>query len=79
MKFWQIRNVFKFVYKKVIKNWRLFISLLIGFILTTSIIVSVPMFTSAIFEKVLVNDLDTLKSKNQIYPGILFWREKYFS
>ncbi len=58
-----------FLYRKMVKNKWLVLSLLAGFIIATSIITSVPMYTSAIFKKILATDLQTLQTKDQIYPG----------
>lgn len=65
-----------FLYKKMMKNKWLVISLLIGFITATSIITAVPMYTSSIFKKILATDLEKLQKVDNIFPGIFTANKK---
>lgn len=68
-----------FLYKKMMKNKWLVISLLIGFITATSIITAVPMYTSSIFKKILATDLEKLQKVDNIFPGIFTANKKISS
>lgn len=58
----------KFVLKKMLKNKWLVFCLLIGSILATSIISSIPMFSDGILQKVLIQDLNKQQEIMGTYP-----------
>ena len=55
----------------MLKNKWLVCCLLIGSVLATSIISTIPMFSDGILQKVLIGDLDQLRTEQEIYPGVL--------
>ena len=66
----------KFVLKKMLKNKWLVFCLLIGSVMATSIISSIPMFSDGILQKVLIQDLSKQQEFTGTYPGNLTFKTK---
>lgn len=66
----------KFVLKKMLKNKWLVFCLLIGSVMATSIISSIPMFSDGILQKVLIQDLNKQQEFTGTYPGNLTFKTK---
>lgn len=59
----------EFLYRRIINNKWLFICLLSGVLFACGIFASVPMYSSAILQKVFTKDLETQHSKTGTSPG----------
>lgn len=58
------------IMRKMIKNKWLEFSLLLGLIISVGLVSSMPIYTSAILQRLLVKDLELLQTNSQQYPGI---------
>ncbi len=58
------------VIRKIFKNKWLSACLLIGCLLAVSVISSIPMYSYAMFQRMLVKDLESIKTSRSCYPGI---------
>lgn len=61
--------LFIMILRKMLKNKWLEISLLFGLILTVALVSSMPIYTEAILQRMLVKDLENLQTTTQTYPG----------
>lgn len=59
----------KSVIKKMLNNFWLVFSLLVGCIIVTSMISCIPMYTDGILQRMLTRDLEIFQTENNIYPG----------
>ncbi|MDF2670682.1 MAG: hypothetical protein K0R67_2988 [Paenibacillus sp.] len=62
--------LFLMIMRKMVKNKWLVISLLGGLILSVALISSIPIYTEAILQRMLVKDLENLQKSTGQYPGI---------
>ncbi|MEK3917086.1 ABC transporter permease [Paenibacillus sp. FSL H7-0331] len=66
------------IMRKMIKNKWLEFSLLLGLIISVGLVSSMPIYTSAILQRLLVKDLELLQTNSQQYSGI-FWSSVYLT
>jgi putative ABC transport system permease protein len=66
------------IFRKMIKNKWLELSLLLGLILSVALISSMPIYTDAILQRMLVKDLDRLQEQSGEISGS-FWSSAYMS
>ncbi|NHN30682.1 FtsX-like permease family protein [Paenibacillus agricola] len=66
------------IMRKMIKNKWLELSLLLGLIISVGLVSSMPIYTSAILQRLLIKDLEQLQTNNQQYSGI-FWNSVYLT
>lgn len=66
------------IMRKMIKNKWLELSLLLGLIISVGLVSSMPIYTNAILQRLLVKDLELLQVNLQQYPGI-FWTSVFLS
>lgn len=64
--------LFVMILRKMVKNKWLELSLLLGLILSVALISSMPIYTSAILQRMLVKDLQNQQVSTEEYPGI-YW------
>lgn len=64
--------LFTMILRKMIKNKWLEISMLIGLVLTVALVSSMPIYTQAILQRMLVKDLQILQQKENVYPGSIY-------
>lgn len=57
------------IFRKMVKNKWLELSLLIGLTLSVALVSSMPIYTKAILERMLVKDLENLQHVTGVYPG----------
>jgi putative ABC transport system permease protein len=55
--------------KKIMKNKWMYLCLLLGLVLSISIVVSIPMYSNASLARLLRRDLEDFKTRTMIYPG----------
>lgn len=67
------------VLKKMIKNKWMVLCLLIGVIIATGMMSSIPQYTGGILQKVLTKDLEDYQIKTNIYPGTYHIEKDFFS
>ena len=58
------------VIRKILKNKWLSACLLIGCVLAVSVMSSIPMYSYAMFQRMLVKDLESIRTDRSCYPGI---------
>ncbi len=58
-----------FVFKKIIKNIWLYLCLLLGFVLVIAVVCEIPVYTNAVLNKMLQNDLIEQYNSTGKYPG----------
>lgn len=61
----------EFLYRRIMNNKWLFFCLLLGILLTTAVISALPMYSSAILQKVLTKDLENEHIKTSTSPGLV--------
>lgn len=61
--------MFNFAWRKMLKNRWLTISLLIGYIMAVAIVSSMPLYSHAILNRLLLKDLETIQTDTGVYPG----------
>jgi putative ABC transport system permease protein len=61
--------LFALVYKKISKNKWMFLSMLVGFVLSTTMLSSIPIYTQGITQKVLTKDMEKYQVDNNKYPA----------
>lgn len=61
--------MFNFAWRKMLKNRWLTISLLIGYIMAVAIVSSMPLYSHAILNRLLIKDLETIQTDSGVYPG----------
>ncbi|MDF2963802.1 MAG: hypothetical protein K0S39_5537, partial [Paenibacillus sp.] len=66
------------IIRKMVKNKWLEFSLLLGLIISVGLVSSMPIYTNAILQRLLIKDLEQLQDKRQQYPGI-FWNSIYIT
>ncbi|MCS7461092.1 FtsX-like permease family protein [Paenibacillus doosanensis] len=66
------------IMRKMIKNKWLEFSLLLGLIISVGLVSSMPIYTNAILQRLLVKDLELLQENTLQYPGI-FWTSTYIT
>ncbi|ULL15775.1 ABC transporter permease [Paenibacillus sp. H1-7] len=66
------------IMRKMIKNKWLELSLLLGLIISVGLVSSMPIYTNAILQRLLVKDLELLQDNTQQYPGI-FWTSTFIT
>lgn len=59
----------KILFRKIYKNIWMFLGLLLGLIIATSLVCSIPMFTRGMLQKVIVRDLQDFKNSKHEDPG----------
>ncbi len=57
------------IVRKMVKNKWLEISMLLGLTLIVALVSSMPLYTSAILERMLVKELEQLQTESDRYPG----------
>lgn len=67
------------VLRKMFKNKWMVLCLLIGVIIATAMMSSIPQYTGGILQKVLTKDLEDYQVKNNIYPGTYYVKKDFFS
>ncbi|WP_256975693.1 ABC transporter permease [Paenibacillus sp. MY03] len=60
------------IMRKMVKNKWLELSLLSGLILSVALISSIPIYTEAILQRVLLKDLENLQASSGRYPGTVY-------
>lgn len=68
--------LFIMILRKMIKNKWLELSLLFGLVLSVALASSMPIYTSAILQRMLLKDLQNLQIDTEQYPGV-FWSYAY--
>lgn len=63
--------MFRFIFRKMISKKWLFIALLIGNILLCSIAASNPMYSGAVMQRMLSDELNRYLDENNTYPGMV--------
>jgi putative ABC transport system permease protein len=66
------------IMRKMVKNKWLELSLLLGLIISVGLVSSMPIYTSAILQRLLIKDLEQLQTNNQQYSGT-FWSSVYLN
>lgn len=61
-----------FVWHKIMKNKGLTFSLLIGYIMAAAIVSSMPIYSHAILNRLLIKDLEKIQAENDVYPGQIY-------
>ena len=69
--------MFKLVLTKVVKNYRLMLCLLIGILLASSLLSSIPEYTASILQKALITDLEQSQKSTGVYPGLNVIKHDY--
>lgn len=62
-------TLFSTVIKKIANNKWMFLSMLIGLVLSTAMLSSIPTYTDGVMQKVLIKDLENYQIKSGKYPG----------
>jgi len=57
------------IIRKMIRNRWLQLSLLFGLILSVALVGSIPVYTNAILQRMLIKDLESLQTETNSYPG----------
>lgn len=57
------------VFRKLLNNRWMFVCLFIGFLIVATVVSSIPMYTNAILQRVLILDLQEYQAKYHQYPG----------
>ncbi|TDF99620.1 ABC transporter permease [Paenibacillus piri] len=60
------------IIRKMVKNKWLEFSLLLGLIISVGLVSSMPIYTTAILQRLLIKDLEQLQERNQQYPGVFY-------
>ncbi len=61
--------MFRFILHKMLKNRWLTISLLTGYLIAVAIVSSMPLYSHAILNRLLLKDLESVQTQSQVYPG----------
>lgn len=61
--------LFLMILRKMVKNRWLELSLLVGLIISVALASSMPIYTHAILQRMLIKDLEVLQTNSQQYPG----------
>lgn len=61
--------LFLMILRKMVKNRWLELSLLVGLIISVALASSMPIYTHAILQRMLIKDLEVLQTNTQQYPG----------
>ena len=61
--------MFLFVFRKMIRNKWMMLSLFLGMILAVAMISSIPVFTNGILQRLLIKDMENVQRSTGIYPG----------
>jgi putative ABC transport system permease protein len=64
--------LFLMILRKMVKNRWLELSLLIGLIISVALASSMPIYTHAILQRMLIKDLEVLQADTQQYPGQVY-------
>ncbi|MBZ9686002.1 ABC transporter permease [Clostridium estertheticum] len=67
------------VLRKMIKNRWMVLCLLIGVIIATAMMSSIPEYTGGILQKVLTKDLEDYQVKNNVFPGTYYLKHDFYS
>ncbi|NOU93808.1 FtsX-like permease family protein [Paenibacillus sp. LMG 31456] len=70
--------IFVMIIRKMVKNKWLEFSLLLGLIISVGLVSSMPIYTNAILQRLLIKDLEQLQDAKQQFPGI-FWNSVYIT
>src|SRR5674476_147461 len=62
-------TLFSTVIKKIVNNKWMFLSMLIGLVLSTAMLSSIPTYTDGVMQKVLIKDLENYQVESGKYPG----------
>lgn len=62
-------ELFFAVIKRIINNKWMFLSMIIGIVLSTAMISSIPIYTEGIMQRVLIKDLENFQKDTGRYPG----------
>lgn len=57
------------IFRKMIKNKWLQLSLLLGLIVSVALVSSIPVYTTAVLQRMLIKDLQVLQRDTNVYPG----------
>ncbi|RAV20546.1 ABC transporter permease [Paenibacillus contaminans] len=60
------------ILRKMLKNKWLELSLLLGLILSVGLVSSMPIYTNAILQRMLVKDMENLQKASGYYPGMIY-------
>lgn len=60
------------IFRKMLKNKWLEISLLLGLIVTVAMMSSIPIYTNAVLQRMAIKDLEKIQTKNNQFPGSIF-------
>ena len=60
-----------FVLRKMLNNKWMIICLLIGNILLASVVAAVPLYSDAILQRVLTQELEEIREEERLYPGTI--------
>ncbi len=63
----------RFVWRKMLNNKSLVLCLLIGMVLAVGMVVSVPLFTGGILNRMLQQDLKEYQERTNVYPGRYYY------
>lgn len=63
----------RFVWRKMLNNKSLVLCLLVGMVLAVGMVVSVPLFTDGILNRLLQQDLKDYQENSNVYPGRYFY------
>ncbi|MDQ1909188.1 FtsX-like permease family protein [Paenibacillus sp. GD4] len=66
------------IVRKMAKNKWLELSLLLGLVISVGLASSMPIYTSAILQRMLIKDLELQQEMQQVYPGV-FWSSAYLT
>ena len=64
--------LFLMILRKMVKNRWLELSLLVGLIISVALASSMPIYTHAILQRMLIKDLEVLQTDTQQYPGQVY-------
>ena len=70
--------LFLMILRKMVKNRWLELSLLVGLIISVALASSMPIYTHAILQRMLIKDLEVLQTDTQQYPGQVITMSTYW-
>ncbi|MDP4090961.1 MAG: FtsX-like permease family protein, partial [Bacillota bacterium] len=59
----------KIVLRKMYKNKGFVLFLLLGLLVSSALMSSIPLYTQGVLQKILVKDMEDFQSKSKVYPG----------
>jgi len=64
-------TLLRMIFRKIIKQGWLQLSILFGLIIVVALVSSIPIYTNAILQRMLMKDMESIQLNNHIYPGAL--------